>query len=239
MPFREIRDIKKKSAYVAEQIIEAIRNGEFAVGDKLPAERELAELMRISRNSVREALSALQIAGIVESRAGEGTYVAEQAVVRASQQEILTLVDEGVDLLEIWKAREEIETAITGLAVSRANQEDIEQIREVLEEMREAARSNDTEKYLQANVDYHLCIARAAHNLPLQRALDSLLRITRQISHILGDVERGYVSEHLERSFVIHEHIFCLIEGRDEGGVDKAIRDHFKELVNYLRGEFV
>ncbi|MDR7465382.1 MAG: GntR family transcriptional regulator, partial [Armatimonadota bacterium] len=74
MPFQRILT-KKKSTHVAEQILQAIMSGQYRVGDRLPPERVLAEEMGVSRPSVREALSALQIVGVVASRVGDGTYV--------------------------------------------------------------------------------------------------------------------------------------------------------------------
>lgn len=65
----------KKSVSVAEWLIAAIREGEYEVGDKLPLERALAEELGVSRTVVREALSSLQVAGFIEPRVGDGTYV--------------------------------------------------------------------------------------------------------------------------------------------------------------------
>ena len=76
MPFKHIEEPKKKSVNVAEEIMRAIREGEFKPGENLPAERKMAAQMGVSRNSIREALSALQIVGMVESKAGSGNYVA-------------------------------------------------------------------------------------------------------------------------------------------------------------------
>ena len=75
MPFQEVGQAKKKATYVAEQIIDAIKQGAYQIGDKLPSERDIAKQMKVSRNSVREALSALQILGVIESRPGTGTYI--------------------------------------------------------------------------------------------------------------------------------------------------------------------
>ncbi|MBI3998745.1 MAG: FadR family transcriptional regulator, partial [Armatimonadetes bacterium] len=76
MAFQRIAT-KRKSALVAEQLIEAIRSNVYRVGSRLPPERVIAEQMGVSRPSVREALSALQLAGVLESRPGDGTYVVE------------------------------------------------------------------------------------------------------------------------------------------------------------------
>jgi GntR family transcriptional repressor for pyruvate dehydrogenase complex len=238
MPFQAI-DIKRKSNYVAEQVIDAIKAGEYKGGDKLPSEREIAELMKVSRNSVREALSALQIAGLICSKAGDGTYISDLINIRINKEQILGLVKEGVDLLEIWKARKQIETIVINLAVKRATEENIDRIQEIVGEMREAVDTRDHDKYLAANLDFHLSVAEAAANLPLKQALESLLKVTQQLSAILGDVELGYVREHIERSFEIHERIFNTIEAHAEKNVNKQVEAHFKELIDYLEKEFI
>ena len=71
---------KKKREYVASQIMEAIRNGTFKVGDKLPSEQAMAESIGVSRPSIREALGALRIVGIIETINGVGTVVKKDNV---------------------------------------------------------------------------------------------------------------------------------------------------------------
>jgi len=239
MPFREIESIKKKSFHVAEQVLEAIKNGEYGAGSKLPGEREIAQLTGVSRNSVREALSALQIAGIVAGKVGVGTYVTGSAVTKVGEKGLARLIQEDVDLLDIWKAREYMESTIISLSIIRATKEDLENIRGILDEMQEAVLAKDYEKYLATNVRFHLEIAEAAHNLPLSQALMALLKVTQQISLILGDLELGYVRKHLEESFEIHEEILSVIESRNENGVTKVVQAHFKELIDYVREEFI
>ena len=74
MPFEKVRP-RKVSAIAAEQIVAAIKRGVFQVGSKLPSEFELAEQMGVSRPSIREALSALQAVGLIESKPGSGNYI--------------------------------------------------------------------------------------------------------------------------------------------------------------------
>lgn len=242
MPFKKIES-KKKSTYVAEQIIDAIKAGEYVGGDKLPSEREITQLMRVSRNSVREALSALQIIGVVESQAGEGTYVSTknsiESRIRINEKQLLTLVEEGADLLEIWKAREGIETCLASLAISRASSKGKEKVELILDGMQKATNSKNYEVYLNKNLDFHLAIADLANNPPLRKALGSLLKVAQQILKFLGDIERGYVEEHIERSYTIHEDIFKAIQSCDKSAIDKAMKLHFKELIDYLKKEFI
>ena len=79
MEFEKIKQVKfqRKSTIIAEQILEKIKHGEYKSGAKIPPERTLAEQMGVGRPSIREAISALQIVGILESRPGDGSYVAD------------------------------------------------------------------------------------------------------------------------------------------------------------------
>ena len=72
---------KSKGAIIAEQILEQIKSGEYQAGSKLPPERVIAEQMGVSRPSVREAVSALHIVGVLESRPGDGTYISETLAI--------------------------------------------------------------------------------------------------------------------------------------------------------------
>jgi len=71
----------------------AIKQGEYQIGDKLPSERDIAEQMKVSRNSVREALSALQIVGVIESRPGTGTYIRNNVMDKANIDQAVTFVE--------------------------------------------------------------------------------------------------------------------------------------------------
>src|SRR6056297_2305135 len=108
MNFKKIEEPKRKSSSVAEQIIDAINRLEFALGDRLPSERRIAEQMDVSRNSVREALSALQVIEVVETKAGSGTYV-KNLPNEVNITNALNMAQAGEDLLEVWEARREVE----------------------------------------------------------------------------------------------------------------------------------
>jgi len=163
--FREVGQVRQKSDLAAQQIIEAIRCGEYVAGDRLPPERELAAELGVSRGCVREAVAALEMTGVLQSRVGDGTYVS-----RSEQDElardIVFLVKEGVDLLEIWRAKEELELQLLRSAVVRATEEEVGRLASILGEMTVAVRRRDYQQYLLSNVRFHTAIARAARESP-------------------------------------------------------------------------
>jgi len=154
MPFQEIVPKKTKAMYVAEQIIDTIKQGEYPAGSQLPSERLIAEQMKVSRNSVREALSALQIIGIIESRTGEGTYVKGSIQDKADIGRALLTLKEGKDLFEIWEARKEIESSLIRLAIERINPDKLEKIRDIISDMRSKTQDKDSVSYLIANSSF-------------------------------------------------------------------------------------
>jgi GntR family transcriptional repressor for pyruvate dehydrogenase complex len=230
MAFRKIEEPRKKSANVAEEIVRAIRAGEFKPGEGLPAERKMATEMGVSRNSVREALSALQIVGVVESRAGSGTYVASHAG-KVDIDLALSMARDSEDLLEIWEARREIEKILARMALRRAEEEDLDDLRSSLQVFEEAVAKGDYQEYHRANENFHLIIADLADNIYLKNALVALMEVTGE--HLLKNMVPDY-HEYMKKSLSIHQRLLNLIHRGDERDIERAVDRHFLELEEYL-----
>jgi GntR family transcriptional repressor for pyruvate dehydrogenase complex len=233
MDFHKVDAPRKKSSSVADQILDAVRRGTYREGSRLPPERELARLMGVSRNSVREAISALQIAGFVTTKVGDGTYVARVAAPQLVQG-LSWLSDEGVDLLGIWQARYEIEQILLQEALEKATRTDIEGLRAVLSDMEAALAEGSSPKFSVNDIAFHLHIAGLSDNFPLVRAEHQLLSVARQFYRILDYSESPRSLEHLEISFSTHRDIVDAIENRDGVSAARATRAHFRELNDYL-----
>lgn len=231
--FEKVREPKRKSAHVAEQILSQVRDGTYKMGELLPSERALAERMNVSRNAVREALSALQIAGVVETRVGVGTCVRAIPSEGDSLSRALDFARDSEDLMQIWEARKQIEIALLELAMNRAEQEALERIESHLEEMKLAVSDKDVGLYLAANERFHLAIADSAENLPLRKALEDLQRFTN--AELLEEINRGYAFESLEKSLVLHSAILRALATKDVRAGIRAIEAHFNELETYLQ----
>jgi len=236
MPFHEVEQAKKKATYVAEQIIDAMKQGEYEIGDKLPSERDIAEQMKVSRNSIREALSALQILGAIESRAGTGTYIRDNVKNKVNIDRVISFVGKSEDLFKVWEARKEIENSLVKFAIERADKEDVDKIVGDLREMRKATLAKDNIGFLNANTDFHLSVAEAAGNLPLMNALRPLVEITTQ--QLLEELKLGYVWQEIEECLGGHEAILEAIQKLDEEAGAKAVKAHFEDLQKYTRGRY-
>ncbi|MFD7161434.1 FadR/GntR family transcriptional regulator [Kribbella sp. NPDC059898] len=155
---------RSAAAQVADQLVLGIREGR--VLDRLPTEREMAERFGVSRPTIREALAALELAGLVRSQRGSGT------VVIATPAQVATW---GLEIIppQVFEARIAIEPHLAALAATKRYPEDIEELRQVLTVLEEEFAA--THAY-QSDLAMHRAIARAARNPLLQEALEDALR---------------------------------------------------------------
>ncbi len=226
---------KKKSTHVAEQIIEAISRGEYRVGDRLPPERKIAEEMGVSRVPVREALSALQIVGIIESVIGEGTYIRRSVESTLVRSQALSLLEENESPFEAYRARKIFEAAIIDTAVDQANHEDLTKIQDILKRMDEAVNEKDFDGYFKANRDFHLAIAQATNNSLIKKIIDYLLSILDQ--QIWKEAAQKHFTdyEHIKEYLHRHHRIFSAIKDKDKARARIEIESHFDETVEEVK----
>ena len=234
MGFHKVDVIKKRSSSVADQILDAVRRGTYKEGSKLPPEREIARLMGVSRNSVREAMSALQVAGFVTTKVGDGTYVAHGAPPQLAER-VSSLPRLGTGLLGIWLARKEIEQILLQEALEKATQVDLDELRDILLDMDASLAERSGPKFSLSDVAFHLRIADLSDSFPLVRAEQQLLSVSRQFFRVLDYSETPRSLRHLERSLATHRCIVDAIENRDVVSATRAMNDHLQEVISYLR----
>ncbi|PDT14164.1 GntR family transcriptional regulator [Rhizobium sp. J15] len=204
---------------VADQIRSMISVGELVVGQKLPAERELAEQLSVSRPTVREALIVLEVEGLVNIRMGSGIYVVRRHAVSMAASESEPV--EGP--FELLQARAIIECAIAEEAAGRARPEDIAVLDEAL--MRMSGGVNDAGTVLAADRAFHTGIAAIVGNATLIRVTGEMfdMRMTpyfeKLASHFEGPTTwRSAVDE--------HRAIRDAIASGDAAGAKAAMRAH-------------
>jgi DNA-binding FadR family transcriptional regulator len=148
---------------IAEQVRSLIAGGEFPPGSRLPAERDLAKQLGVSRPSVREALIALEVEGWVEVRTGSGVYVLERNSAASGRGTQVPPTEWGP--LELIRARRVIEGEIASLAATQAKRRHLQAIREAIEYMKEDADRNVAP--LEGDRAFHTAIASACDNVVL------------------------------------------------------------------------
>lgn len=226
MKFAKIAPPKRKSLQVAEQLLELIRAGTLAAGSQLPSERELVEQLGVSRTVVREALSALQLSGILESHVGDGTYVAKVSPSDASFASLLAKVTASVSLVEALQAREALDISVAHLAIENTKPANIAVLDQLVDKMREAVDKREFREYMDLALDFHVEIAKMAGNTILEEAVVHLIRVVRP--H-LWVVEQNYARSGAEESLAIHVGI---LEGIRTASIEMVIdfvRRHYKD----------
>lgn len=235
MAFQRI-EIKRKSARVAEQIAEAIRLGIYHVGDRLPPERTIAEQMGVSRPSVREALSALQLVGVLETRPGDGTYVVKVKGLDRRDAAISLLEDHEspVDALE---ARRVLERSIVQVAAARVNPQTLAAAARALDALRLAGTLRDYEAFGAANGPFHLAIVRMTANDLLERAVFPLINVmSQQLAQEMRRREYARDGAFFDAMTKVHVEIYEALAAADAGRATEAMDRHFDLIEASLRG---
>jgi GntR family transcriptional regulator, uxu operon transcriptional repressor len=212
---------------IADQIAGLIGNGEFAHGSRLPAERELATLLGVSRTSVREALISLEIGGLVDVRVGSGVFVT------AGSASVASAGDKGPGPFELLSARTLIEGEVAALAAINAKSEDLDAIRETISRM--TTHVDDFVIREEADRDFHFGIAKATGNSSLELVVEGLWN---QRAELWGRMQQHFHTEALARR-TIHDHaaILSAISARDAEGARTAMHRHLARVVReFQRG---
>jgi GntR family transcriptional repressor for pyruvate dehydrogenase complex len=221
--------IKRTFEIIVDLIKEKIFSGEYQIGDRLPTERELSEMIEVSRNAVREAYHALEVIGIVEIRRGTGggTFISD-STHRPITQTIRNLIRlRQIRLDEIAEARMFLEKDIAVLAVERATEEDIEKLEAWQEK---AIKQNDAKVPAhKENVGFHLCLAEIARNPILMMVYSSVMDLFLMLLHsIPSDLEAATIMTE------DHRKIISLLKARNKEElmtfVDSHIQGSYKRL---------
>ncbi len=231
MAFEKVRP-QKVSAVVAEQIIAAIKQGDFPVGSKLPSENELAERMGVSRPTIREALAALTAVGLIESKPGSGNYVRNgTALIDTIGNEAVLVLENEDSCIEIMEARGLFEPPIAGLAAQKRTEADIENLKAVHARLQELAKEGDPDAYLDADKEFHLAVIAAAHNNLVSNVLVPLINTMDQklyrefTSHYYFKDRMG-----LQEVAGLHDKILAAIIASDPDRAAAEMREHWERM---------
>lgn len=220
MPLRKI-EVPRLYRRIADQVRQLIAAGEFPVGERLPAERDLAAQLRVSRPSVREALIALEVEGWVEVRGGSGVYVREKP---NGARRPAPASEWGP--LELIRARGLIEGEVAALAAKLATRRQIAAMEAALAAMRADAAAGRAP--LAADRAFHVAVAEATGN-------GVLIDLVRRFWDARGGRLFRRFGNHFDsaRSWhaAIDEHaaVLAAIRKRDAGGARSAMRRHMEK----------
>ena len=214
-------------------ISDAIRDGSISPGDKLPTESEIMRIQGVSRTVVREAISHMQAAGMVETRHGIGTFVLEPTARPALGLDPATVVTMR-DVLAILELRISLETEAAGLAAARRTESQLQQLRAALDGFQNAARNG--EETVAWDMQFHLTIAQASANRYFHDILSHLGTNIIPRSRInSARLAQDDPANYMERVGREHEDIFNAISRQDADSARAAMRTHLGNSRERLR----
>jgi len=224
----KIQAVKVQRLYlqVADQLMELIGQGTPAPGERLPSERDLAEQFGVSRPTIREAMIALEIAGLVEIRSGSGVYVVETA-----GNSLPVAQDQGPGPFEILEARRLIEGEACALAAERLSDEQLSELEALLKEMeQENLQQNATEK---ADEKFHCLIADAAGNSAISATVNWLWQLRNE--SVISTHFHQRVREEGSRPIIAdHRKILAALKEGDPAAARSAMRKHLQRVIDTL-----
>jgi len=222
MPFKPIKP-KKVSNQIAEQIRASILAGEFAPGDRLPPERELAEMFGVSRPSVREALNLLASTGLVMSYQGGGTLVMSLVETTAGNPLSELIRSQQERALDVIEVRKGMESWTAYYAAQRALPDDLRRLEEIVSGMERNLVTMMPSEDLDAN--FHIIIARATHNIVWLHLMQNIFDAMKEFQQ---SVWRAVylTSEDHQLLYRHHRNIFEAIRQRDPEAARNAMAEH-------------
>jgi GntR family transcriptional regulator, transcriptional repressor for pyruvate dehydrogenase complex len=226
--------VSRVSDAVAHELEQRILEGSLTPGDRIPAERELAATMGVSRASLREAIHKLVSKGMLVSRQGEGTFVTDRldaGFAEPWQEMIFTHPAVREDLLEF---RHMLEAKAAECAAQRATDADFERLKVCLERLEEAFLGDDLDEQVERDLAFHQAIADASHNVIIGHQTASLLRLMRD--HIRLNLSfLARLPEARENLHQQHRTVLEAIVSRSAVGAREAAAQHIDFVRARLR----
>ncbi|MFZ0319493.1 MAG: FadR/GntR family transcriptional regulator [Candidatus Sulfotelmatobacter sp.] len=209
---------------IVQQIEESVLKGTLKPGDQLPAERELAQRLGVSRTAVREAVKTLREKGLVEAYSGKGTFITDGTTQAARQSfDLMVKVGQQEGSPHLAELRLILEPGIAALAAARVQESEVVAMREAVAVMDRAQR--DPEAYIEADLDFHLALAEAAANPLILSLIDSIVGLLREQRIKIFNVEGGP-----QRGQIHHKRILDAVEKHDPEMARSAMRSHLEQV---------
>ncbi len=226
MPMFHRIKVAKISESIVAQLEDLVLQGVLKPGEKLPPERELAEELDVSRPSLREAIVILEARGLIESRRGGGTFV--RAIVSPA------MVDPLIELMrereggkfDVLEMRRILEVAATGYAAERRTDADLQLIKRRFDELEDAYATAETNprNEVEADVEFHLALADASHNIALTHIMRSMIDLLRADISFSIDRLRRKQEDHAPLKNQHWEIFTAVVAGKADAARDAASR---------------
>jgi GntR family transcriptional repressor for pyruvate dehydrogenase complex len=218
-------DGRKLYQQVAASVAEAIQRGDFLPGQRIPSERELADEYKVSRPTIREAMIALEVIGIVRSRHGSGIFVADNPPLD------VPMIGLDIGAFELTEARRLFEGEAAALAAVSITDEEIAALELLIGDMERENEENVSGEH--ADREFHLAIARATRNSAVVDVVESLWDARSRsplCQHMLERARSVGVMPRIDE----HQTILAALRERNPKAARKAMRDHLARVIEGL-----
>jgi GntR family transcriptional repressor for pyruvate dehydrogenase complex len=222
--------VQKRKADVTTRLLatfkQLISEGTLAPGTRLPAERDLATSLKVSRGSLRQALKMLEVMGVVSQRVGDGTYLNGAAhSILAEPMEFLILLD-GISFEELMDARLIVEPELAARAAGRASPEMVASLRESLNRMQ--AKGTDLVELIEEDLRFHRTIFEMADN----RICSLMFSIVHELLHNLMEITSQMVD--LDHTVKLHTRIYAAIRKGNPTEARMRMVEHLSDAKGLL-----
>ena len=231
MAFTQLGEVNRPR-HVVDSILSSIQDGSLEAGERLPSEAKLAELTGVGRTSVREALAALRLMGVVETRVGSGSFIASLDGGRElthAAGEIASAISKSSEAMQLQEARAVFESGMVRLAAARWSPEKAEAFEQLLSSMENRAVSEGYADYIRLHRDFHLALAQATDNAIVEATERSFLDYMDHEGW--KDMERqSYLPnrrDYLTESVEAHRLVIDAISNGDAVAAAERMDDHF------------
>lgn len=227
------RPIKNTKVYeqVIDQIKDMINQGTLNKGDKLPSERDLVEQLQVSRASIREALRALEVIGLIECRQGEGNFIKSSFQDNLFEPLSIMFMLEGINPENILEFRKILEVEASGLAAKNITGEQLIELKEIMERFEEC----EIEE-INASIDkeFHYKIAEFSGNALIYNILRSVSIL---LDDFIKDTRKLIITnkENKKDLFSQHKKIYLAIEEHVSEAARKAMQEHLDYTSKYTK----
>lgn len=214
--------VEKISQNIVEQIRKKLINGSLQPGEVLPSEENLSKIFGVSRSSIREALQILEIQGIVDRKKRSGTVIRKLSILEMANIYLPRSDEES--LLDLMETREILEVAIVELVSERASPKDVQELENLLGWM-----ENNPEEAAEADVAFHLALARMSRN-------EVMFNIVKSLKGTMDRLQERtiYLPGRLEHVFVEHRKIIESIKSKDPELAKIYMKRHLRKVKGLL-----
>lgn len=223
-----------KNTKVYEQVIEQIKgmiaDGILKKGDKLPSERELVEQLQVSRTSIREALRAMEIIGLIECKQGGGNFVKSDFKNNLFEPLSIMFMLEKGDPIEIIEVRKIIEVETAALAAERITQDELDKLGIIVEDLK---KSVNEEEAVQIDKKFHYELATASKNKLIITILNAISSL---IDAYIKDARKKILEKEENRALLSsqHEKVYIALKNHNPSEAVEAMKQHLDFANKYM-----